>query len=128
MAFSVESRLPFLDPRLVRFAYSLPTEELIRRGQTKWLLRRALGGLLPDAIRRRTDKIGFAPPESEWTASVGAQIIRDVLLDDETRRRGWIDVSRAGRLLDEHVAGGRNASRSLWRALNAELWARAFKI
>jgi asparagine synthase (glutamine-hydrolysing) len=59
MAFSLEARLPFLDYRLVEFAFSLPAEQKIRRGVSKVVLRNSMRRILPEAIRTRKDKIGF---------------------------------------------------------------------
>jgi asparagine synthase (glutamine-hydrolysing) len=63
MAFSLESRVPFLDYRLVSFIYNLPPSFKIRNGYTKALLRDGLNGILPDEVRLRKSKLGFATPE-----------------------------------------------------------------
>jgi len=62
MASSVETRLPFLDYRLYELVLSLPMESLLHKGWSKYLLREAMGGVLPDEIRWRTDKMGFETP------------------------------------------------------------------
>lgn len=66
MAHSIESRVPFMDYRLVEFAYSANASYKIRKGFTKALLRNALKGILPEKIRTRISKLGFATPQSEW--------------------------------------------------------------
>jgi asparagine synthase (glutamine-hydrolysing) len=66
MAFSTESRLPFLDYRLVEFIHSLPTVQKFRNTQTKWVLRQSMRGINRDDILERRDKIGFATPEKKW--------------------------------------------------------------
>lgn len=66
MAHSREVRLPFLDHRLVEFIFSLPDNMIIRGGWTKWILRRAFEGILPDAIVNRVDKLGYEPPQQRW--------------------------------------------------------------
>jgi asparagine synthase (glutamine-hydrolysing) len=66
MAHGCEVRLPFLNHKLVEFIFSLPAEFKIKNGRTKWLLRKVMEGLLPDAITWRKDKIGFEPPQKEW--------------------------------------------------------------
>jgi asparagine synthase (glutamine-hydrolysing) len=66
MAHSVEARLPFLDHRVVEFTLGLRDQHKIIGGDTKRVLRRAMSGYLPEAVRRRRDKIGFATPESRW--------------------------------------------------------------
>jgi len=69
MAFSLESRVPFLDYRLVQFVLSLPSNYLIRNGYTKAILRESMKGILPESIRARKSKLGFATPEKEWMYS-----------------------------------------------------------
>ena len=66
MAHSCEVRLPFLSHELVEYIFSLPSHFKIRDGFTKWILRKAVGNLLPETITWRTDKIGFEPPQQQW--------------------------------------------------------------
>lgn len=66
MAFSIETRLPFLDVRLVEYVLALPELQKIRNGVRKHVLREALKGVIPHSILGRKDKIGFATPESAW--------------------------------------------------------------
>jgi asparagine synthase (glutamine-hydrolysing) len=66
MAFSIESRVPFLDYRLVEFLHSLPTKHIINRGFTKFILRESMKSILPEEIRLRKSKLGFATPEDIW--------------------------------------------------------------
>jgi asparagine synthase (glutamine-hydrolysing) len=81
MAFSLESRLPFLDYRLVEFIFSLSTNKRFRGNETKWILRKAMKNINIDAILDRKDKIGFATPESEWAERLN---IRKSNLDFKT--------------------------------------------
>ena len=66
MAFSLETRLPFLDYRLVEFIFCFPLEQKISHGLPKSVLRNAMEGIIPEEIRRRMDKMGFATPEDVW--------------------------------------------------------------
>lgn len=66
MAWSIESRVPFLDYRLVEFLLSLPVEEKLSRGKTKSILRKSLKGTVPDEILNRRDKMGFVTEQSIW--------------------------------------------------------------
>jgi asparagine synthase (glutamine-hydrolysing) len=66
MAHSIEARVPFMDYRLVEFAFSLPASFKIKNGYTKSLLRDSMKGVLPDQTRLRISKLGFATPQSEW--------------------------------------------------------------
>jgi len=66
MAHGVEVRLPFLDHRIAEFLFSLPAHVKIRDGWTKWLLRKSMTEMLPEAIVWRKDKIGYEPPQRAW--------------------------------------------------------------
>ena len=66
MAHGVEVRLPFLNHELVEFVFSLPSSFKIREGWTKWLLRRAMEDVLPEAITWRRDKTGYETPQRNW--------------------------------------------------------------
>lgn len=73
MAHSREVRLPFLSHKLVQFVFSLPSEYKIYNGWTKYLMREAFQGLLPEEITWRKDKIGFEPPQKSWMESSKSQ-------------------------------------------------------
>jgi len=66
MAFSVESRVPFVDHVLVEHVSRLPLRQKLRTGWTKFIMREALRGVLPESVRRRRDKVGFVTPEEFW--------------------------------------------------------------
>jgi asparagine synthase (glutamine-hydrolysing) len=70
MAHSREVRLPFLDHRLVEFVFSLPDRFIIRDGWTKWIMRRAFRGVVPDTILERVDKLGYEPPQQSWLGTM----------------------------------------------------------
>jgi asparagine synthase (glutamine-hydrolysing) len=74
MAFSIESRVPFLDHPLVEFVLSLPTDMKFRDGWSKYVQRCAAGGLVPDEIRWRRDKVGFATPQRAWHHATAGRI------------------------------------------------------
>lgn len=77
MAHGVEIRAPFLDWRLVCYAFSLPPSVKIKDGYTKWILREAMKGILPESIRTRQSKIGFASPTTEWFKTTLKSFILD---------------------------------------------------
>ena len=88
MNFSVESRSPFLDHRLVEFCARLPYRQKISNGFTKYLLRESLKGVLPEKIRNRTDKLGFTGPVQQWlTEDKG--FIKDILQSKSFSRRKY---------------------------------------
>ena len=126
MAHSLEARVPFLDYRLVELLFSLGSAELIERGRTKAVLRRALGDLLPPVVRDRVDKLGFVTPEAAWLRNGLGELAADVFASREFRERGFVDAAAARRSLERHRSGERSAGFELWRALCVELWAREF--
>jgi asparagine synthase (glutamine-hydrolysing) len=126
MAHSIEARVPFLDYRFVETLFSLPSSELLRNGRTKDVLRRALGDLLPPAVRDRTDKLGFVTPEHRWMRGALGELAADVFASRSFAERGFVDVGAARKRLEQHRHGEIEAGMELWRALNVELWAREF--
>jgi asparagine synthase (glutamine-hydrolysing) len=126
MAHSLEARVPFLDHRLVELCFSLPAHELIRRGETKSVLRRALGDLLPPSVRARRDKVGFVTPEGDWLRGPLGELAADVFASTRFRERGFVDAAAARRRLERHRAAVLSAGMEIWRALNLELWARTY--
>jgi asparagine synthase (glutamine-hydrolysing) len=126
MAHSLEARVPFLDYRLVELLFSLGSNELIERGRTKAVLRRALGDLLPPVVRDRVDKLGFVTPEAAWLRDGLGALATDVFASREFRERGFANAAASQRTLQRHRAGERTAGFELWRALCVELWAREF--
>ena len=125
MAASIESRVPFLDHKLVEFAAQVPAKFKIRRCNGKYLLKRAMRQILPDAIIKRK-KMGFPVPINQWFRKEFARAVRSVLTSDQTRNHGIFNVEYLTRLLDEHVQGFRDNSDALWTVLNFDLWTRIF--
>jgi asparagine synthase (glutamine-hydrolysing) len=125
MAFSVEARTPFLDYRLVEAAQALPAGELIRDGWTKAPLREAMAGLVPDAVRWRRDKLGFATPEARWLREI-APAVRE-WLGPASRLRERLDPPTLRAWL---AASDEDLSRrpGLWRLVSAELWLRYVEV
>ena len=77
MAHSREVRLPFLDHNLVEFVFKLPTHLLVKDAWTKWILREAFRGIVPDEITNRVDKLGYMPPQQKW---LGGRVWEDVMM------------------------------------------------
>jgi asparagine synthase (glutamine-hydrolysing) len=81
MAFSVEVRLPFLNHELVEYVFSVPDEMIYHHGVTKYILRKSVEGVIPDAIFNRYDKLGFAPPQKKWVADASYNIANEKAVD-----------------------------------------------
>lgn len=131
MAFSVESRTPFLDHRLVEFCFGLPYYDKISNGWTKSLLRRSLAGVLPAEILARRRKLGFSAPVASWLrAEKNRQEVHALLLDGRCLQRDEFGAGKLSRDLKAFYARpsvnpSLGASR-LWRWITLELWHRDF--
>ena len=126
MSHSVESRMPFLDYRLVSFVFSLPPEFKIHDGLSKAILRRALKKDIPSLILDRRDKIGFVTPEAEWFRTDMKDRMKEVFHSSSLRARGIFRVRKLQELFQKHQDGAVDASRPLWRAFHLELWMRKY--
>ncbi len=124
MACSLESRVPLLDHRLVDLVTSMPPVMKFRGGELKYILRRALGSLLPARVLERKDKMGFPVPLDLWLSGPARDFVADILGSAACRTRGIFAPKEMDRLL----AGPREArfGRRLWGLLNVELWHREF--
>jgi asparagine synthase (glutamine-hydrolysing) len=125
MATSIESRVPFLDHKLVEFAAALPDGWKLSGLTTKRILRAAMKGVLPESILNRP-KMGFPVPFAPWTRGAWNDVVRDVLLDRRSRERGLIDPEAVDRLLRQHADGHTEGGDRIWSLLNLELWHRTF--
>ena len=125
MAASIESRVPFLDHKLVEYAAALPDHWKLNGWTTKRILRESMKGLLPDSILHRP-KLGFPVPFASWTRGAWNSVARDVLLDRRSRERGLIDPEAVDGLLADHAAGRTEGGDRVWSLLNLELWHRTF--
>jgi asparagine synthase (glutamine-hydrolysing) len=126
MAFSIESRVPFLDYRFVEYVAALPLDQKIRHGITKTSLRRAIKGIVPEAIRCRMDKMGFVTPEQVWMREDLRPFVLEVLSSDSFRNRPYWD---AGAVIRDYLAfldQKSPYSPEIWRIVNTELWLRQF--
>jgi asparagine synthase (glutamine-hydrolysing) len=126
MAHSIESRLPFLDYRLVQLAFSLPSEMKLFRGRTKRVLRSAMKDILPEEVKSRKDKIGFSTPEDSWLRTDLKEAVLDITNSELFRKRPFFDCDVVKREILAHQAGEKNISRMIWRWVNLELWMRMF--
>ncbi|RYY97801.1 MAG: asparagine synthase (glutamine-hydrolyzing) [Chitinophagaceae bacterium] len=103
MAHSVEVRLPFLSHDLVEFLFSLPARFKIRNGWTKWLLREATSGVLPESIVWQKGKTGFEPPQAQWMATGAVQeAIRAGT--EKLVAQGWLDAAVLREKIQPHSA------------------------
>ncbi|HEX9615357.1 MAG TPA: asparagine synthase (glutamine-hydrolyzing) [Bacteroidota bacterium] len=121
MATSVEGRDPFLDHRLVEYAMTIPSHFKIRNGETKYILKKAVAGLIPDEIIHRR-KQGFAAPVNEWLRTDWGSFVREKLLGSSLIKRGLFRPDYVGGLIERHASRKQEAGGHLWTLLNLFLW------
>jgi asparagine synthase (glutamine-hydrolysing) len=121
MAVSLETRVPFLDRRLLEFAWSLPLEAKLREGQTKWLLRRVLDRHVPPALVNRP-KMGFGLPIGSWLRGPLGPWAEQLLGETRLRDQGLLDPAPIRRAWELHRAGRRDLGYELWDVLVLQSW------
>jgi asparagine synthase (glutamine-hydrolysing) len=132
MAWSCETRLPYLEPKLVRTMLAAPVEHKLRNGWTKYALRRAAEGLAPPEIAWRRDKRGFTVPEGQLLkGSMGNSIESYMTPDSLVFQRKLVDRDRWLTLFRAFRAGRSGASkispRQLWAPWALEVWMRRYR-
>lgn len=129
MASSVEVRVPFLDHELAEFvAWNVPPALKLHghsRSTTKYILRQAMRGILPDEVLKQP-KAGFAAPVDYWLAHDLKDMVDDLLGESRIRNRGLFRPEAIERLVREHRSGRRDWSMQLWQFLTLELWMQVF--
>jgi len=125
MAVSLEARTPFLDYRFVEFCASLPPAARLRGSQTKYLLKRAMKGILPEEILQRR-KEGFSIPIKHWIKEELDPLLREFLSPATVRQTGYFDEDYILQLLTEHRSGRENHSHRLWALLMFHMWHRQY--
>lgn len=121
MATSIEARVPFLDHKLVEFAMNIPRELKYKNGQAKYILKKALEGLIPDNIIYRK-KQGFGLPIKQWFIDRMSNFIEDSLFRSPLRKRDFFNYDHIQTMLGAHSAGRVDYSFNLWCLLNLSLW------
>jgi len=125
MVHAVELRVPFLDHRVVEFAATIPSSMKIRNGESKWILKEAMRGRLPNEILTRP-KQGFPTPLKRMFERDMSGYIRDLLLSQRAVGRGYFKRDAVERLIDEHVRQSRDHHIVLWKLIVLEEWHRQF--
>lgn len=130
MAHSVESRHPFLDYELVEFAVRCPPSVKLRNGWSKWLLRNALAGMLPEKIRLRKTKLGFDTPDAQWVRLGLENGHRALWQAPKLRMERFLNSqslrTECKRFLRKDLLA--LSSDLLFRAISLELWAQVHSV
>jgi len=121
MSVGLETRVPFLDPDVVEWAWRLPVSMKIRGGQGKWALRQILYRHVPRELIERP-KAGFAVPVGNWLRGPLRDWAEDLIAEKRLREEGWLDTGQVRLLWQEHLSGRRDWTTRLWNVLMYQAW------
>lgn len=127
MAFSIESRVPFMDYRLVERVFEMPFDSKIREGITKAVLREGLKGILPEKIVKRYSKLGFASPEDKWM-NENPELIANELESACDTLNSVIDTEAVMKWYRKRAGSIRRGDYVLWRIICAARWVKVFDV
>lgn len=126
MASSVEVRVPFLDWQMSEWlAWNLSPKMKINGGKTKYILRKAMSGILSDAVLQQP-KAGFGAPVDHWLSTDLREMIDDILSETSLKNRGFLNPRAVRAVIEEQRRGSPEWSPSVWQFLTLELWMRTF--
>ena len=126
MMASLEARVPLLNNDLVEYATSLPLSLKLRGFTSKYLLRRALRGVLPARVLSRAKK-GFGIPVAEWFRGPLREQLLDALSPERVRREGFFEAGVVEGLVGDHLAGKRDNRKQLWTLFACQAWLEGYQ-
>lgn len=127
MAHSIESRLPFLDYRLVEFVLGLPDEYKLSQGVTKKVLRQGMQNVVPDSILKRMDKMGFVTPEEVWVREQKTDQFRQAFMEAVDLSYGILNANAVAKL-ERIIAGQEPFDFFVWRVISFGSWMKMFHV
>lgn len=122
MAHGIESRVPFLDKKLVEFAATIPANIKMKDGNLKYILRESMSKYVPDEVMNRKDKMGFPTPFAKWAKSETRDFVMDILSSQKAKERDFINNEMVIKKIDSENSFARN----LWGFFCLELWQTIF--
>lgn len=124
-AQGISARFPYIDPALTLYTGRLPAQYKVRGIEKRFLFKRAMADVLPQAVLRKK-KQGFGLPIAVWLRHDESfqGMVRDVLFSQRARERGWFEQAFVERLIGEHIRGSWDYAGPIWQLLVLELWLR----
>ncbi len=127
MAFSLESRVPFLDYRLVEFGINLPSKYLSFHNESRPLFRKSIKPYLPSEIVNRKDKLGYPVPFEKWSKSILKNYITDILCNNNSEIYKYLEKPIVTANLQDHFSGKTDYSWNIWRLLSLETFLNIYR-
>jgi asparagine synthase (glutamine-hydrolysing) len=121
MSVSLEARVPFLDHHLVEYSSDIPMEQKVKGRTAKYLLKKAVEGVIPDDIINRK-KMGFGAPMSQWLKGDFGRFVHGEMMESGLMRRGLFRREYVQSLFDDHFSGRRDNSLYIWTLFNLTAW------
>lgn len=121
MSTSIEARVPFLDHHLVEYTMGIPMEDKVHGNVAKYILKKAVEGIIPNEIIYRK-KMGFGAPMSQWMRGAFGDQVRSEILSSRLLDRGFFNVDYIKAMLDDHRTGRRDTSLHSWSLYNLTAW------
>ena len=121
MAVSLETRLPFMDHRLIEFAWTLPNEYKYKNGRTKWILKEVLNKYIPKKLYDRP-KQGFGIPINEWLKGSLREWAEELLNEQKLKEQGYFDAIKIREKWMQHQSGKSNWQHQIWNILMFQSW------
>ena len=124
MAFGLEQRSPFLDHKLVEFAFKIPVKLKVRRRETKYILKRAMSGMIPPEVLQ--GKRYFFPPAAKWMRAGLKPMFEDYLSVSSLQRSGFFNVDAVREMLENHLTLKEYNLGLLWAVFTFQVWHKQF--
>jgi asparagine synthase (glutamine-hydrolysing) len=127
MAVSLEARTPFLDYRMVEFAFKIPGHLKLKDGETKYIFKKAVRELIGDELAYRKKQM-FTVPVGEWFKDKYYQYCRDTIAQDQSRVAKMLATTNISEILASHATSTYNYTREIRAVMALELWAQEFNV